>query len=469
MRAIIPLCVLLVLLNQGLPSRGAELLVSFGEASITPDVAAPQPVWLAGYGPGRRATGVHDPLMVRCVLLRHGDEKVALLSVDLVGLQYPAVKQIRDRLPDYRYVMVASTHNHEGPDVIGIWGGTPFQRGVNDDYVRRVIARCEESVRAAEQRFFAARVEYGTATDESLLSDSRQPYVKDGVLRVLRFVRTADNELGGILVQWNCHPESLGRRNTLVTADFTGYTVAALSAKSVCPVAYFSGALGGLMSNPGDKIRNSAGQLLDDGNFEYAQLYGEAVAELAGQALQHCQPVTLTPFVISSKAITVPIENQVYRAAREIGVLRREARAWTGDPESRGDVEGNGVAGSPMAVETEVAYLRLGDVHVACIPGELYPELVYGRIQDPPDPGADFPDALLEPAVTKILPGTKWLLFGLANDEIGYIIPRRQWDEKPPYCYGRLRSQYGEINSCGPTVAPIIMEALAKRVAEVSR
>lgn len=45
------------------------------------------------------------------------------------------------------------------------------------------------------------------------------------------------------------------------------------------------------------------------------------------------------------------------------------------------------------------------------------------------------------------------LLMGLANDEIGYIIPKRQWDEKPPFCYGLKKSQYGEINSLGPDTA----------------
>jgi hypothetical protein len=76
----------------------------------------------------------------------------------------------------------------------------------------------------------------------------------------------------------------------------------------------------------------------------------------------------------------------------------------------------------------------------------------------------DFPESPIEPSITELLPGAKWLLFGLANDEIGYIIPRRQWDEKPPYCYGRHRAQYGEINSCGPQVAPIVMGTLRELI-----
>jgi hypothetical protein len=104
-------------------------------------------------------------------------------------------------------------------------------------------------------------------------------------------------------------------------------------------------------------------------------------------------------------------------------------------------------------------------LHIACIPGELYPELVYGKHQEPVEANVDYPKAELEKSVSQILPSEKWLLFGLANDEIGYIIPKRQWDESGPFAF-HGRKQYGEINSCGPDVAPIIMRALENRVRE---
>ncbi len=116
---------------------------------------------------------------------------------------------------------------------------------------------------------------------------------------------------------------------------------------------------------------------------------------------------------------------------------------------------------------TEVGYLRLGQLHVAAIPGEIYPELVYGQFPAAAEPGVDYPQAPLEPTIEKLLPGKRVLILGLANDEIGYIIPRRQWDWWPPYAYGRSRSQYGEINSCGPDVARVIMQALQRRVREL--
>jgi hypothetical protein len=440
------------------------LLAAFGERDITPEITEGKPVWLAGYGPGRQATGVHDPLFARCVVMRHGPQKIAMVTVDLVGLQYPEVKKIREKLPDYKYVVVSSTHNHEGPDVVGIWGRSVLQSGVDPRYLQLVVERIVEMVKAAESTLVEVRAAYGTAEDESLLGDSRQPIVFDGVLRTLKFTRTDNGRTAGLLVQWNCHPEALGSRNTLVTADFPFATVAALKKQYDCPVAYFSGAVGGLMAPPRDRVKDANGNILKEGDYEYARVYGEQVAALAARAVDAAAPIALTPFTISAKPIAVPVENTWYRAAHQIGVLRRDGRLWTGDFEKFGEPLTAADAEKTWAVETEVAYLRLGELHVACIPGEIYPELVYGKIQDPADPNADFPDAPREPSVVEILPGDKWLLLGLANDELGYIIPRRQWDAEPPFAYGRTKSQYGEINSCGPQVAPILMQALTQRV-----
>jgi hypothetical protein len=454
----------LLLSTTSLAPADEPLLVALGEADITPDVNA-APVWIAGYGQNRRATGVHDPLLARAVVLRHGDQKVALAAVDLVGLQYPQVQQIRTRLDDFAYVMVSSTHNHEGPDTIGLWGPNPLTSGVDPDYLDLVVERVADLIRRLEGECVAANVQYGTAQDDTLLGDSRKPQVYDGVLRVLRFTRADDGGNLGLLVQWNCHPESMGSKNTLLTADFPAFTVQALERQHGCPVAYFSGAVGGLMAPPDNRIQNSAGEYPTEGDFEYARLYGEAVADLADQAVEAATPIALTPLMASAKPISVPLYNPLYQAARALGVLKREGRVWTGDAEKIGEpLTAANAKGATMAVETEVAYLRLGELHVVCIPGEIYPELIYGQFQEPVEPNVDFPDAPLETPVVKLLPGDKWLLFGLANDEIGYIIPKRQWDEQAPFAYGRDKGQYGEINSVGPEVAPIIMQALENRI-----
>ena len=58
------------------------------------------------------------------------------------------------------------------------------------------------------------------------------------------------------------------------------------------------------------------------------------------------------------------------------------------------------------------------------------------------------------------------MIIGLANDEVGYILPKRQWDEKPPFTYGRKTAPYGEVNSLGPDTGPTLCDAFRKMVRE---
>jgi hypothetical protein len=441
-----------------------SLEAGIAAADITPIVAkGAKPVWLAGYGAGRQATGIHDPLFARAVVLKHGEKKVALVSVDLIGLQLPAVKEIRKRLPDFFHVTVASTHSHEAPDVIGIWGKTHFNRGVDVDYVARVIDGVVEAVQKAELIAGPVTASYGEARDETLVDDSRLPKVKDDKLAVLKFTSKATGKPTGLLVAWSCHPEAMGSRNTLVTADFPAATISTLEKHYGCPVAYFATAVGGLMGPPDGRIFDDKKVELKEGDWEYARLLGEEVAKLAIKAADAAQETSLAPFAVETQPIFVPVDNRLYRLARVLGVLKRDGFVWMNDFHVRG-APARSDPKADMAMESEVGCLQLGDIHLPLIPGEIYPELVYGKIQDPVEPNVDFPDAPLETSVVSLMPGSKWILIGLANDEIGYLIPKRQWDINPPFAYGRTGGQYGEINACSADAGPIVCQALAECV-----
>ncbi|MFO0944770.1 MAG: neutral/alkaline non-lysosomal ceramidase N-terminal domain-containing protein [Planctomycetota bacterium] len=448
-------------------SFGAETLeVGLGAEDITPEIKPGKPVYIAGYGQNRLATGVHDPLFARAVVFRAGDAKVAVVSVDLVGLQYPAVQRIREKLDGFTYVLVSSTHTHEGPDVIGIWGESPLKSGLDPEYIMQVENGVVNAVRKADSAAAPAVAEYGTATDESLLRDSRVPIVYDGVIRVLKFKHAETKKPLGILVQWNNHPEAMGSENTLITCDFPWATIAALEKKYQCPVAYFTGTVGGLMTTLRTIKDPETGKELHEENFEYTEVYGKMVASLAEKAMGQAQPINLTPIRVSTKQVGVPLSNLAYHLMWSMNVLPRDAYEWTGDANKVGPPinRKGGKKGVKGALLTEVSYIRLGDLHIAGIPGEIYPEIVYGKYQEPVEPNVDFPDAPLETPVVKVLPGDKIMLFGLANDEVGYILPKRQWDSKPPFAYGRKEQQYGEVNSVGPETGPILMKALEDAV-----
>ena len=467
LRLILSILLGFLLASEGPRLQAKELLrAGFARSEITPTVEDDaKPVWLAGYGWGRAATGVHDPLYVTAVALNDGEQRIALVTLDLIGLPLPTVELIRAELKEFDYVMVSCTHNHEGPDTIGIWGRSPFSRGVDDDYLSAVVSKTVECVKQALKSSFPVTVRFGSAKDDTLIGDSRLPKVKASTMRVLRFHRPdAPDKVAGTLVQWNCHPEALGSKNTLVTADFPHSTIAQLAQKYDCPIAYFSGTLGGLMAPPRGVIHDENGVELKEGQFEFAKRYGEQVADLAARALEKASPIRLTPFQISAQRVALPVQNPLYRTASLLKLVHRQPVRWTGDFNVTDKRVTAFTPKDQFGIATEVACLSLGELKVACIPGEIYPELVYGKIQEPVDPGADFPDADKEPNIADLMGKSRWMLFGLANDEIGYIIPKRQWDQTSPFAYGRKRPQYGEVNSCGPDSGPIIMQAFKRRV-----
>ena len=461
-----PLLTLLLAVVAASPARG-DLSVGIAAVDLTPALGA-KSVFMAGFGTNRVATKVHDPIMGRAVVLSDGVKKIALVSVDLVGLFHGNVEAVRKRLPGFDYVLISSTHNHEGPDTLGLWGRSPFTSGVDPDYLALVEAGCVDAVKAADTARKPATVRIGTAKGPELLHDARLPVVKHDDIVTLQFLG-AKGETLGILVQWNCHPETLDSKNTELTADFVGDTVKHLEAAHKCPVAYFTGTVGGLLTSLHVEVRDDAGALLQDGTFEKARRYGIEVGKLADRAVAAGVPATLTPFTVKTQTLLMPVENNLYRIGKQAGVLKRAMYLLDGataDPAAWVETTD---AAKPVGVKSEVGYLRLGQLEVAAIPGEIYPELVLGKVPEPAEPGADFPDAPVEPSIYGQLTAKHRMLVGLANDQLGYFIPKRQWDDKPPYCYGRKTSQYGEVNSVGPNAAAIVCESFRGLVTSPAR
>ncbi len=436
-----------------------QLMAGFAHRDITPQVDEANSVWLAGYGPGRKAESVHDPIFARGVVIASGDKKIAIVSLDVVGFQYAQVLAVRKQLADFHYVLIASTHNHEGPDVVGLWGPTVVQSGVSTAYLKRLVSACVEVARNAEKALQPATAKYGVARDESLVRDSRKPYLKDDAIKTLAFYDSQGAAIG-VLVKWSVHPEAMGSRNKQLTADFPAWTVKGIQDQHGCPAVFVVGAIGGLLAPPSRGVLDENGVELRAGQFEFAAAYGKLVADLADRSMQSAKSIELRPLQVSAKQITIPVHNLYYRAARAMRVLRRKAFAWTGDPNEKGQSLTDAPAGATMAIQTEVAFLQLGELGIPCIPGEIYPELVFGGIEDPAQKNVDFPLAEKETALAELLPSKRWMLIGLANDEIGYIIPKRQWDQLAPFAYDRKTGQYGEINSCGPDVAGVILNTL---------
>jgi hypothetical protein len=139
---------------------GGGLRFGFAKRTITP-IVGERPVFMAGFDNDRRATGVHDDLWARAVAVSDGRTRVAIVAVDLIGLFLEDVDEARDllraRAGDVALV-VTSTHDHEGPDTLGLWGPGRFTSGVDPGYLEQVRRTIADVAAEALDRLAPARL-----------------------------------------------------------------------------------------------------------------------------------------------------------------------------------------------------------------------------------------------------------------------------------------------------------------------
>nr|MBX2875249.1 neutral/alkaline non-lysosomal ceramidase N-terminal domain-containing protein [Saprospiraceae bacterium] len=186
------------------------------------------PVWIAGFHNRRPAQGIHDELWARTMILDDGEFRLAYVVLDAIGYFNDDVLSIREKVSaaaEVDYIIVSSTHTHEGPDLLGLWGESEFKTGVDPVYRNFVIEQAVQSVEEAAQRLRPAELTFTQDLEGAahLVTDSRAPHVMDPGIRILHAADIATGLTLGTLVCWSNHPETLWSKNLLLSSDFPHY------------------------------------------------------------------------------------------------------------------------------------------------------------------------------------------------------------------------------------------------------
>jgi hypothetical protein len=438
------------------------LRAGFGRANINPDLSNPErPVWVAGFSQNRAATSIHDDLEAVACVIDDGVTRVGIVALDAIGFFHDDAARVRRGTPaDARldYVVVCSTHNHSTPDLMGLWGPSPFKSGVDPIYREKVIAGAIQALSLAASNLQPAAVRGLAipAPTEGLVTDTRRPVVHDPDIHVAVFTEPESRRVIGSLIGWANHPETPWSKNTEITADFCGVLRRALEhgvqeggrelAAGVGGThLYLNGAVGGLITtSPSVTVRDPYLQKdYREPSHDKSRAVGHQLAALILPVLHETNAPTVTtaPIGVKAKTFLVPLDNPAYVAASYLGLIDRGHTGW-------------------MKIRTEAALIRLGDISFACIPGEIYPEIVNGGVETPEGADLNIP-AQETPPIRELMPGRVKFVIGLANDELGYLVPQSQWDTRAPFTYGSKKGPYGEVNSCGPRTAVLVHGAVA--------
>ncbi len=332
------------------------------------DISPPPGLLLSGFAArSEPATGLHDPLTVRAIVL--GD--TALVVADVIGIHEDMSRRIRERcaLPAAN-VIVAATHTHGAPaSMEGRLGGA------DPAFLATLENSCVAAIDTALASAEPVSISAGNGPDPDIGHNRRHAGgIVDPAVPVVR-LRRADGSVLVTLVSYACHPTVLGADNRLMTGDFPHFLRTKMEAAQQGSVAVFvNGCTGDV--NIGHTAQASwtlAAQATR--TFENAQRLGERLADAALLAPE-------SPMGTEIEAAEAWVELKLER--RE-GDLRKAAADWRAESEAAeplrrmllehwiGWAEENAEK-PPGSWIGRVSLLNWGGVPIVALPGEIFAE-----------------------------------------------------------------------------------------------
>ncbi len=423
-----------------LPDDG-RLYAAAGATLITPDEANhPCVDYLGGTGMNRVSEGVHTDLEARVLLLGQGETYVVLASLDLVGWEAPDTQRVAARLAPEgiapERLVLSSTHTHNAPDTIGVWGPEDLVTGRCPAYhewlaetVAGLVLDLADELVPVTLQAAEGRVAVPESNFPNLVNDWRPPFVNNDHFTVARLFDDADATVA-TLVNWHTHPEAMIHED-VVTADFPHWTRRAVEEALGGTCLYFTGTVGGLQTcmsvhvpaydeQGAPLVEDGAPALVEPDGADKERALGLFVADLALATLAEA-PVIEGALSLEVARLEIPFENMMMIVGVQSGVIEGYDGIVTDDP-ARCGVFG--------CMPWELHHLRYGRFHLVDLPGELFPESSVGR----PASQYDFSQegdgswGVYEyPAMVgyrAALPEGHLLMeLGLSNQELGYLVP----------------------------------------------
>jgi hypothetical protein len=215
-------------------------------ADVTPP--AGYPMWGYAARKDKPAEGVRDPLLARALVLKSGEGKVALVSLDLGRAPTRAsMARIRDGLKadGFAELFLVASHTHHGPVIeLDSW---PKDR----PYVRELEEKLVRLVKAADAARVPAR--YAVASAEVGLNRNRQSRRKDAPVDRELLVLHVEDMTGKAIahaVNFAAHPTILPAGLMRFSPDFPGAMARHVEAATGgAPCLFLQGAAGDLSPN----------------------------------------------------------------------------------------------------------------------------------------------------------------------------------------------------------------------------
>ncbi len=336
---------------------------------------------------------VHDPLKARIAVFRDDDLTVAFVGVDLFGVSHADNLVIREgaRALGVDYTVVGSSHNHASGDTIGVYGHYPaeYLAHIQQQTLHGIEEALANLQPVAALKTASKELPMDGIRVHGLFRNARSPGLLDPTISTLQAIGNSGEAILTI-IHFACHVESLEKGAREVSADFPGYMCDQMKADGLGQPIFLNGAVGGMIS--GDNRART---------HESSREMGLRLAAIAKDLVKAGQSPATYRFSAEKRPLSIPVSNSNFLERYKNGM--REVH--------RG------------RIITDMMYIRLGETQFITLPGELLPEVSFEILEH--------------------MDGFPRILVGLANDQIGYMIP--PYDFRDDY--------YEETVSQGPATA----------------
>ncbi len=379
---------------------------------------------LGGYGErmSQPATGIHDRVWAKALVLSDGPRRFVLVTADILGFPPGFKNEVAARLTTEGWrpeqILLLPSHSHTSIDLGALNPANTFQipqLGLfHQELHDRTVAKIAGLITTASQNPTVITVGSVTVPLEGWNRNRRAGNTTvDPDLTLTRIDTEAGKPLA-VLVNWTAHPTFMSAQEMMFSGDWPGHlqrTLEALIGQGVT-VMYYNGAEG----DQAPVARPDSGSA-----WERAERYGRELGLIAWRDWTRIQPQSSPAFDFHTVPIALP------------------QRTWHPDFMSTGGKEyglneenvGRFVE-RLFPTETHSTSLRLGDLVIVGVPGELASGL-----------GLEVKRAVREkPWVRQVAIG------GLADEWVSYMLTAEEYHKGGGY--EASMSFYGA--TLGPTI-----------------
>ena len=410
-------------------TMGADLMAGVARIDLTPPMS--MKATLGGYGErmNKPATGVHDRIYAKALVLSDGTHRFALVTADILAFPSAIKTAVLGKLTDAGWkpdqIMLLPSHSHTSIEMnainpmnllripqIGL-----FQKELYD----LTVANLTKVITEAAHDLVPVTV--GT-TSIPLTGWNRNRrrgnQATDPDLTVTRIDKVG-GEPFAVLVNWTAHPTLMDAEDMMFSGGWPGHlqrTLAALIGRGVVAM-FYNGAEGDQspVPRPDTEGRPTTAPSAVS-NWERAERYGRELAIVVWRVWEKIQPTRSPRLAYHLEEVSLP------PPACHPDFMKTGGAEYGLSPEIM-----QPILATMMPRKTAIGYLRLGDLLIVGIPGEMAAEM-----------GMHIKQKVRESTGAKHV-----VIGGLANEWISYILSAEEYDkggyESSVSFYGRTLGQ----------------------------